>query len=155
MGFDVTRFDDFDGKFKYGPEDIIDMIGYRLANESYRCLPALLEDKYKISVIGRMFRRDVGRVYVDLLADAERGETKALIVGVVKPELEAKHFAQLKLRVKRVAELYERLNGREIIPMMVAFRASEPELRRAERRGVIVVQSREWHGYAPKGGEKL
>jgi hypothetical protein len=131
-------------EFKYEPEDVIDMFICRLANEAYRYLPALLKDRYKITVIGRMFRRDVGRMFVNLLGDAEREGTKALIVGEVGSKLEAKHFARLKRRVKRVAQLYEDLNGREIIPMIVAHHAPDPELRRAERQGVIVVQSWEW-----------
>ncbi len=141
-------------EFKYTPEDVVDMFVCRLANEAYRYLPALLEDKYKITVIGQMFRRDVGRMFVDLLADAERGGTKALIVGEVGSKLEAKHFARLKRRVKRVAELYEDLNGREIIPMIVALHAPVSELRRAERKGVIVVQSWEWYDYVPEEREK-
>lgn len=136
-------------------KEVMEIFEYKLANQAFRYLPPLLNDRYKIAVTGRMIPGDVGRTYVKLLADAEREQTEVLIVGEVKTKLETKHFDQLRRKVKRVTESYEKLNGREIVPMIVVLHAPEPELRRAARRGVIVVQSWEWSDYMPKDERAL
>lgn len=120
---------------------------YQLGLEARDRLPPLLEDKYGITDVNHYVQWPFGRTTIEMFAFARRGGSDVLIVGSMKMNLEAKHFDQLKRWVKVVGERYGQLNGREIVPLIVVNSAPESELRRAARRGVIIVQSHEWLGY--------
>ena len=121
-----------------------DALDFMLGDEAFRHLPKLLVDKHKISVTGKMIRRQVGNQEINLLAEGARGQIPVLIVGEVKSQLTAQDFTQLKNKIKEVEKHYPAAAGREIVPIMVVHSAREKELQRAEREGVIVVQSFEW-----------
>ncbi|MEP7340455.1 MAG: hypothetical protein ABI977_22175 [Acidobacteriota bacterium] len=123
---------------------LTETMGLSLENEAYRYLPAYLEREHDITVTKRMIRYDVGGEEIDFLAEGKRGDTKVLVVGESKTTLAAKHLTQLKDKVEAVKKHYKRLNGREIVPLMVVHRARDREVARAKRDGVIVAQSYEW-----------
>ncbi len=123
---------------------LTETMGLSLENEAYRYLPAYLEREHDITVTKRMIRHDVGGEEIDFLAEGKRGETKVLVVGESKTTLAAKHLTQLKDKVEAVKKHYKRLNGREIVPLMVVHRARDREVARAKRDGVLVAQSYEW-----------
>ncbi len=120
---------------------------YQLGLEARDRLPPLLEDRYGITDVNHYVRWPFGRTTIEMFAFAKRGGRDVLIVGSMKMNLEAKHFDQLKRWVKVVEERYSQLSGREIVPLIVVHSAPERELKRAARRGVIVVQSHEWLAY--------
>ncbi|MGH9855935.1 MAG: hypothetical protein ACREBD_39370 [Blastocatellia bacterium] len=121
-------------------------LGYQLENEAYRRLPKFLAGKHNIRVTSRVIREQVGDEEINVLAEGARGKAPVLIVGEAKSRLAAKDVTQLKRKIKEVEKYYPAAHGREIVPMMVVHFAREKELQRAEREGVIVVQSFEWSG---------
>ena len=123
---------------------IANAIGYMLENEAYRHLPKLLADKHRINISSRFIRKYIGAEEINFLAEGKRGKTPVLIVGEAKSRLAAHNFTELKKKIKEVEEHYPAAAGREIVPMMVVQSAREKELQRAEREGVIIVQSFEW-----------
>ena len=123
---------------------VANAIGYMLENEAYRNLPELLADKYKINISSRIIRKYIGAEEINFLAEGKRGKTPVLIVGEAKSRLAAHNFTELKRKIKEVEKHYPAASGREIVPMMVVHSAREKELQRAEREGVIIVQSFEW-----------
>ncbi len=123
---------------------VANAIGYMLENEAYRNLPKLLADKYNIAISNRIIRKYVGAEEINFLAEGSRDETPVLIVGEAKSRLAAHHFTELKGKIKEVETHYPAAAGREIVPIIVVHSAREKELKRAEREGVIVVQSFEW-----------
>ncbi|MGH9840315.1 MAG: hypothetical protein ACREEM_16155 [Blastocatellia bacterium] len=119
-------------------------LGMWLENEAYRNLPGFLERKHDITVTNRMIREYVDGEEIDILAEGKRGETEVLIVAESKNTLAAEDLALLKRKVEAVKTHYEKLNGREIVPLMVVHRARDKEIQRANNEGVIVVRSYEW-----------
>lgn len=119
-------------------------LGIWLENEAYRNLPGFLERKYDITITNRMIREYVGGEEIDIMAEGKRGETGVLIVAESKNTLAAEDLTLLKRKVEAVKTHYEKLNGREIVPVMVVHRAREKEIKRANNDGVIVVRSYEW-----------
>lgn len=119
-------------------------LGYQLENEAYRHLPQFLADKHDIRVTSSVIREQIGDEEVNVLAEGKRGKAPVLIVGEAKSRLAAKDFTQLKKKIEEVEKHYPAAQGREIVPVMVVHFAREKELQRAEREGVIVIQSFEW-----------
>jgi len=119
-------------------------LGIWLENEAYRNLPAFLERKHGITITNRLIREYVDGEEIDILAEGKRGETEVLIVAESKNTLAAEDLTLLKRKVEAVKTHYQKLNGREIVPLMVVHRAREKEIKRANNEGVIVVQSFEW-----------
>jgi len=119
-------------------------IGYMLENEAYRHLPKFLADKHNINISGQFIRKYIGAEEINFLAEGKRGKTPVLIVGEAKSRLAAHNLTTLKKKVKEVEQHYPSAAGREIVPIMVVHSARPKELQRAEREGVIVVQSFEW-----------
>jgi hypothetical protein len=118
--------------------------GYQLENEAYRQLPKFLADKHGIRVTSKVIREQVGEEEINVLAEGKRGKQPVLIIGEAKSRLASQDLAQLKRKVKEVQKQYPNAAGREIVPVIVVHFAREKELQRAERDGVIVVQSFEW-----------
>ncbi len=119
-------------------------LGLWLENEAYRHLPGLLERKHNITVTSRMIRQYVDGEEIDLMAEGRRGETEVLIVVESKTTLAAEDLTRLKEKVEAIKAHYEKLDGREVVAVMVAHHAREKEISRASREGVIVVQTFEW-----------
>ncbi len=136
-----------DGAIQFMRQEIGGMansFGYQLENEAYRHLPKFLADKHGIRVTSRVIREQVGEEEINVLAEGKRGKTPVLIVGEAKSRLASQDLAQLKRKIKEVEKHYPDAAGREIVPVIVVHFAREKELQRAEREGVIVVQSFEW-----------
>jgi hypothetical protein len=125
-------------------DSLSETVALSLENEAYRYLPAFLEREHGIAITKRMIRQQMNGEEIDFLAEGKRGETKVLVVGESKTTLAAKHLTQLKEKVEAVKKHYKKLNGREIVPLMIVHRARDREVARAKRDGVLVAQSYEW-----------
>ncbi len=119
-------------------------LGYMLENEAYRNVPVWLREQRRIEVLGRMIRQQVGDEEINLLVDARQGNEEVLIVGEAKSRLHLSDLGLLAVKVEAVKEHYVGLRGRRIVPLLIAHFAPENVKARAEREGVIIVQSFEW-----------
>ena len=105
-------------------------VGYRLEDEAFKALPALLQRDFGIIVEGRLRRRFVtdnrGQpVEVNIIGDALRDSQALVIVGESKSQLsknKVDEFIQKKL--KRLEGVFEA----EMFPVLVTYMISEPDV---------------------------
>jgi DNA repair ATPase RecN len=120
--------------------------GYALENEAYRALPSLLRDRYQIEVTRRFIRTYVGHREINLLAEGRQNGEPVLVVGEVKSHLGTDDFEPFEetLDLVRDAQATGMLPDYRIVPLFVTHMARPAALKRAEKEGIIVVQSFEW-----------
>ncbi len=120
--------------------------GYALENEAYRALPSLLRERYAIEVTRRFIRTYVRDREINLLAEGRQNDEPILLVGEVKSHLGSEDFEQLEqtMEIVRQAQAEGDLPNYRIVPVFVAHVARSSALKRAETKGIIVVQSFEW-----------
>jgi chromosome segregation ATPase len=120
--------------------------GYALENEAYRALPPLLRERYQIEITRRFIRTYIGDQEINLLAEGKQNGDGILLVGEVKSHLGTDDFEQLErsVEVVRQAQAKGELPDYRIVPLFVAHVARPAALKKAEKEGVIVVQSFEW-----------
>ena len=115
-------------------------VAYALENEAFRRLPEFLRTK-GIEVLERMVRREVGGEEINLFGRARRDGEELLLVGEAVLRLD--DTSKLR-RLKEKAALVETELGEKVLPVLVTHFAVRRLLERAERAGVMVVQSFEW-----------
>ncbi|MBV7339083.1 hypothetical protein KFU94_64875 [Chloroflexi bacterium TSY] len=120
--------------------------GYALENEAYRSLPQFLQEEHGITVDRRFIREYVRDREINLLAEAHQDGEPILIVGESKTRLGADDFRQLfdNIEAVRQAQADGELPNYRILPLLITHMARPQALRRADREGVIVIQSFEW-----------
>lgn len=123
-------------------------MSYAFENETYRLLPAVLQEKYGLHVHKKIVRAEIGGKEVNLFCRAERNGEQVLIVGESKLRLDESRllkkqevFAELEEKVKAVRSEY---GETEIVKVLVTHFATKGFITKAEEKGVIVVQSHEW-----------
>ncbi len=120
-------------------------MGYALENEAYRMLPAFLAEKHGIQVTERFVRTYIGDEEINLFGRGRRNGKEVLIVGEVKVRLEEGRWEdaleQLEEKARVVQEMYP---GEELVLLLVTHHAHPSILRRAQEKGILVVQSFEW-----------
>ncbi|MDH7485817.1 MAG: hypothetical protein QHJ81_06015 [Anaerolineae bacterium] len=105
-------------------------VGYRLEDEAFKALPALLQRDFGIIVQGRLRRRFVtdnrGQpLEVNIIGDALRDGQAVVIVGESKSQLSKNRvdeFVQKKL--KRLEGVFEA----QMFPVLVTYMISEPDV---------------------------
>jgi len=115
-------------------------VAYALENEAFRRLPEFLRTK-GIEVLERMVRREVAGEEINLFGRARRDGEELLLVGEAVLRLD--DTSKLR-RLKEKAALVETELGERVLPVLVTHFAVRRLLERAERAGVMVVQSFEW-----------
>ncbi len=100
-------------------------MGYAFENEAYRSLPAVLKEKYEIEVKERIVRAEIGGG-INIFCKAERA-------GDV--------FKELDEKARSVESEYGKI---EIVKLLITHYATKCFLKKAEEKGIIVVQSFEW-----------
>ncbi len=117
-------------------------LAYELENEAFRYLPALLAERYGFRVEEAFVRTEVEGLEVNLLAKARKEDGEVvMIVGEVALRLDdAAKIRQVERRVEVVRKAY----GLEVFPVMVCHYAPPRWKKRAEERGIAVIQSFEW-----------
>ena len=123
-------------------------MSYAFENETYRFLPAVLQEKYGLQMQEKIVRAEIGGKEVNLFCRAERNGERVLIVGESKLRLDE---GRLKKREDVFAELEEKVEAvrseygeAEIVRVLVTHFATKGFINKAEENGVIVVQSHEW-----------
>ncbi|MBX6423044.1 hypothetical protein [Thermosulfurimonas sp. F29] len=116
-------------------------ISYALENEAYRHLPSLLKEKLGLEVQEKIVRTFVAGEEINIFARARRNGEEVLLVGEAVLKLD--DVAKLKQVWKKVEAVKEEIGG-EVVPIVVTHFALPKVLERAERAGMVVVQSFEW-----------
>ena len=115
-------------------------VAYALENEAFRRLPEFLKSK-NIEVLERMIRTEVAGEEINLFARIKRNGEEMLLVGEATLRLDDPS----KLRqLKRKAALVETELGQRVFPIIVTHFAKGTLLERAQKAGILVVQSFEW-----------
>ncbi len=115
-------------------------VAYALENEAFRRLPEFLKTK-GIEVLERMVRTEVAGEEINLFGRARRNGEELLLVGEAVLRLDDP--SKLR-RLKEKAALVETELGEKVLPVLITHFAVKRLLERAERAGVLVVQSFEW-----------
>ena len=120
-------------------------ISYAFENEAYRMLPHVLA-RYGIEVEKKIVRAEIRGKEINFFGKGRRDGREIYIVGEVKIRLdETKRredpFKELKEKVKAVRQEYGEV---EIVMLLVTHFATKGMLKKAEERGILVVQSYEW-----------
>jgi uncharacterized membrane-anchored protein YhcB (DUF1043 family) len=118
---------------------------YAFENEAYRMLPGVLT-RYGIEVEEKIVRAEVGGKEINFFGKARKNGREVFIVGEVKLRLDDTKkredaFEELEEKVEAVRKEYGDV---EVVRLLVAHFATKGFLKKAEKRGVIVVQSYEW-----------
>jgi DNA repair exonuclease SbcCD ATPase subunit len=118
---------------------------YAFENEAYRMLPGVLT-RYGIEVDDKIVRAEVGGKEINFFGKARKNGREVFIVGEVKLRLDDTKkredaFEELEEKVEAVRKEYGDV---EVVRLFVTHFATKGFLKKAEKRGVIVVQSYEW-----------
>lgn len=122
---------------------------YAFENEAYRHLPRFLKDKYGLVIKERMIRAEIGGKEINFFAKAERDGKEVLVVGEAKTRLDTRQkgerrddpIRQLNEKVQAVIDQYGDV---EIVKLLVTHFATQGFLKKAQKEGILVVQSYEW-----------
>lgn len=121
---------------------------YAFENETYRFLPAVLQEKYGVKVQKKIVRAEIGGKEVNLFCHAERNGEPVLIVGESKLRLDESRFSKKKNVFaeldEKIAAVRSEYGEAEIVKVLVTHFATKGFMNKAEEQGVIVVQSHEW-----------
>ncbi|AEH45725.1 hypothetical protein Thein_1870 [Thermodesulfatator indicus DSM 15286] len=116
-------------------------VAYALENEAFRYLPTFLKKTHDIEIIDRLIRTTVQNEEVDIFARVRLNGKEAILVGEAVLKLDdASKFKNLWKKVNVVREEF----GGEVIPLIITHFAKPEILERAQKAGIIVVQSYEW-----------
>lgn len=119
---------------------------YAFENEAYRMLHRLLKERYAIEVKDKVIRAEVGGKEINFFGKAEMEGREIYIVGEAKVRLDdAKKrgdiFKEIEEKVRAVKEEYGDV---EVASLLVTHFATKGFLKKAEEKGIMVVQSFEW-----------
>ena len=116
-------------------------VAYALENEAFRKLPAFLEEKHKIKVIDKIIRAEIDGEEINIFGKVKKDGKDMILVGEAVLKLDdRKKLKLLSEKVQLVKENY----GIEVVPIIITHFAKKDILERAEKAGVIIVQSFEW-----------
>ena len=116
-------------------------VGYALENEAYRNLPSILKSRYNIEVIDRLIRTYISDVEINVFGKGRQNGKEVYLVGEAVLKLDDR--SKLRLVWDKVNVVREEFGG-EVIPIIVTHFAKPDVLERAQKAGIIVIQSFEW-----------
>lgn len=116
-------------------------VAYALENEAFRRLPEFLRKEKGIEITERFIRTEVKGEEINLFARGMRNGTPVVLVG--ESVLKLDDLSKLNTVMRKV-EAVETEVEEEIVPIVVTHFAKKKILDRAEKKGIIVVQSFEW-----------
>lgn len=125
-------------------------MSYALENEAYRLLPPLLASKYGIALEERLVRTEINGEEIEIFAHGTRNGEPILLVGESKLQLDERRNSQRALDrlmdqlERKVAAVEEAYPDAEIVQLLITHYARPAIRERAEREGVILIQSFEW-----------
>ena len=118
-------------------------VGYRLEDEAFKALPALLQRDYGIEIEGRLKRQYVpdnaGRlIEVNIFGKATRDGAAIVILGESKSQLSRKMVDEfVTKKLTRFSKVFE-----DIFPVLATYMTTEPEVEEhARKKGVALYYS--------------
>ncbi|MGQ9497925.1 MAG: chordopoxvirus fusion protein, partial [Desulfotomaculales bacterium] len=118
-------------------------VGYRLEDEAFKALPALLQRDHGLTVKGRLTRKFVRDnrgedIEVNILGRAERNGQTYTIVGESKSQLSKKDVDTfIRKKLKRLEGIFD-----AIFPVLVTYMISQPDVEEyARQKGIAVYYS--------------
>jgi hypothetical protein len=118
-------------------------VGYRLEDEAYKALPALLQRDHHIEVQGRLKRGYVtdaqGRVLeVNILGDGWQNEQPIKIIGESKSQLSIPNIDRfIRRHVTPLQQVFPK-----VFPVLITYMVSSPEVDAyAEEQGIALYYS--------------
>lgn len=116
-------------------------VSYSLENEAFRVLPAYLKEKYGIDVIDKFVRKDIEGEEINIFARAKKDDKELFIVGETVLKLDSvSEITQLKTK----AQVIENKYNKEVIKILITHYAKQFILEKANKDGIIIIQSFEW-----------
>ena len=116
-------------------------VSFALENEAYRKLPRFLKQHYGIEVIERLIRTEIEGEEVNVFGKIKRDGREMWLVGEAVLKLDDRE----KIRwVWDKVELVKEVLGGEVMPIIVTHFAKKDIFNRAQKAGIMVVQSFEW-----------
>ena len=116
-------------------------VAYALENEAYRHLPSFLKANYGIDVLERLVRAEVGGREVNFFGRVRKDGQEGHLVGESVLRLDDR--AKLA-KLQETVDVVEEVVGGPVIPVLVTHFAKSELLEKAQKRGIIVIQSFEW-----------
>ncbi|MFQ5616349.1 MAG: hypothetical protein ACE5GO_07820 [Anaerolineales bacterium] len=125
-------------------------MGYALENEAYRALPGFLQTHHGITLYERIVRTVVGGEEINFLAQGKRNGKAICLVGESKLRLDERRgsgraiervAAQLERKAQAVKQQHPDC---EMVLLVVTHFARPSALEKAQKRGLLVVQTYEW-----------
>ena len=118
-------------------------VGYRLEDEAFKALPALLKRDYGLVVKDRLKRRymkdNKGRmIEVNIVGEAAMNGKKVTVLGEGKSQLSKKDIDNfVKRKLRRFYGVFE-----EVFPVLVTYMISEPDVEEyAKAKGIALYYS--------------
>jgi hypothetical protein len=118
-------------------------VGYRLEDEAYKALPALLKKDYGIVIKGKLKRGYVKDnkgmdIEVNIIGECERDGKRQTIIGEGKSQLSKNDIDRfINNRVKRFEGIFD-----DIFPVIVTYMISTPDVEEyAKQKGVVIYYS--------------
>ena len=116
-------------------------LSYALENEAFRELPKYLKTHSQLDVQERFVRTFIGGEEINLFAKASRNGEEVLVVGESVLRLDDRSkLGQLEKNVNVVKAEF----NQPVIPLMITHFVHPTILKKAQEKGVLVVQSFEW-----------
>jgi myosin heavy subunit len=116
-------------------------MSYALENDAFRQLPKYLKTHCQLEVKEHFVRTFIGGEEINVFAKAKRNGEEVLVVGETVLRLDDRSkMGQLEKNVKAVKAQFKQ----EVIPLMITHIALPAILEKAQKEGVLVIQSFEW-----------
>lgn len=116
-------------------------VAYALENEAFRHLPEFLKREKGIEITEKFIRTEIRGEEINLFARGRRNGTPVVIVG--ESVLKLDDLSKLNAVMRKVEAVEEEVEE-EIVPIVITHFAKKKILDRAEKKGIIVVQSFQW-----------
>jgi len=122
-------------------------ISYAFENEAFRMLPNFLKTRYNIEIFERLVREEIGGKEINIFGRAKRNGDEIFIIGEAKLRLDERReniediFSELEEKERLVKTEY---GEKDTIKILITHFATKGALKKAQEKGIIVVQSFEW-----------
>ncbi len=116
-------------------------VAYALENEAFVKLPEFLKKNFGIQIRERFIRTEIKGEEINLFAKGKRNGRDVVIIG--ESVLKLDDVAKLRTIQDKVEAVIDEVEA-EVVPIIVTHFAKKKVLEKADRRGIIVVQSFQW-----------
>jgi len=116
-------------------------VAYALENEAFVRLPMFLKKHLNIEIKERFIRTEINNQEINLFARGTKDGKNIILVG--ESVLKLDDVSKLRAVEDKVDAVSEEIEE-EVIPIIITHFAKKKVLEKAEKRGIIIVQSFQW-----------